>query len=651
FTLAEAQAARRGTRVEFLETASAAQRRYVFWLDEGQLIVAKEPEFTPRVVASGEAGVVTRAFAVPGGRTIFFIRNAELRQIDVAEGAASRLVASGGRVPVPLAVFSDRAFVVKEDKVLYEYRRNPADQWQRHQVLQTDDRHAAAIDVGSVVYSPDGTQLAFVSHRKQGQSYVAIHDIAKDETRYLQPSIFRDQLPVWSPDGNELAFVRVPGNWTRNYRFTPQREGAPWNIVAANARTGVLRTIWTADPGPGSVATTVAPLWLADGRILFSWEKTGWNLLYAVPARGGAATLLTPGEGEIDSLALSADGRTLVYDSNIGDLGRRHVWSLALAGGEPKALTSGRGVEKQPQFTAGGFLLHAVSHSESGAPHLAVRTPQGAARTVALPSTEVARQSQSVWSQFVPPDVIQVRAEDGVVGHHVLLKPKRAAPPEGYPAIIYAHGGPTQQTLPGGGRYEFAQYVASQGYLFVDINYRGSTGLGLNFRLPAGRGATGGSELADVSALLKYLKARGDVNSRRLAIVGASYGGHIVGLAMTQLADQFAAGVSLFGVADWVVEMQKDENAPPTFIRLAERTQIEEQAYLSSPTSRIEQWRAPTLFTMGDLDTQGHMESLIDLGYQLLAQGTPVEFYVDPEGRHGLFPQQRVFEFLQQHLK
>jgi dipeptidyl aminopeptidase/acylaminoacyl peptidase len=139
--------------------------------------------------------------------------------------------------------------------------------------------------------------------------------------------------------------------------------------------------------------------------------------------------------------------------------------------------------------------------------------------------------------------------------------------------------------------------------------------------------------------------------------MGHSYGGHLVGLAMSRLADDFAAGVSLVGVGDWNVEMKKDEedgsemSEPPEYIRLSERMRIEDLAYASSPSAHIENWRGPTLLTFGDLDMLGHAESVIDLGYQLLERGVPVEFYVDPAGGHNVFPQDRVFEFFERSLK
>ena len=122
--------------------------------------------------------------------------------------------------------------------------------------------------------------------------------------------------------------------------------------------SGGAREVWKAERGPGSVLQAISAgnqlLWAEGDRIVFPWERTGWLNLYAVavPAdaaqRASAATHLTPGNFEVEHVALSPDRKRVIYSSNQGDIDRRHLWSVGVAGGPPTALTRGAGVEWMP---------------------------------------------------------------------------------------------------------------------------------------------------------------------------------------------------------------------------------------------------------------------------------------------------------------
>ena len=220
---------------------------------------------------------------------------------------------------------------------------------------------------GSLAWSPDGGRLAFVSNRGD-HTFVGVFSLDEGEVRYLDPSLDRDGSPTWSPDGTALAFIRVP-NEGAQLPFTPLRSALPWSIRLADAATGEAREVWRAAPGRGSAfqaMTGPSLIWLASDRLVFPWEREGWHQLYSVPVAGGAATHLTPGEFEVESVLPAPDGASVYYVSNADDIDRRHVWRVT-ADGEPEALTSGNGIEWNPAVTPDGALAYLATDGRTPA--------------------------------------------------------------------------------------------------------------------------------------------------------------------------------------------------------------------------------------------------------------------------------------------
>ncbi|WP_293858781.1 S9 family peptidase [Steroidobacter sp.] len=686
FTLAESIEAH--ASLEFRENALVvpASGRYAAWIEGSKLMIAFAPDFKPKeLLATPDGSALNAAYASPDDVSLYYTRGTETAafgpyaakdtrefwRVDVTTGQTQRL-ATGRDVPEGKPVFSPkgRSFAIVRGPMVYEYWLE-GDRLLQRPMLENNAEHYAAKKLTSLAYSPDGRRLAFVSWRKAGQSYVAIVDVQSGKARYLQPGIFRDHSPVWSPDGREVAFVRTPGNWTREYRFSAEKQGAPWSLLVAAADGDSLRTLWQADAGVGSVfdaygvgswlereLETSQLLWTAGGHIVFPWEKTGWVSVYAIPAKGGAPRSLMQGTGEVTMPVPSIDGRSLLFASNVDDSARLHVWRAPLNGGDAERLTSG-GVEHSPVALAGGVVAY-VGNDKGRMPNRHMLMTGAASRRALGAYPRDSARNRKLWEQFVDVEVVPVQASDGIVTQQLIYWPRGVPPKNGYPVIISAKGGPEGRVSPGNGVYTaLGQFAVSRGYGFVEMNYRGGTGNGLDYRVPAERGAKGGSEVRDIEALVRHLRGRRDVDAKRVGIMGGSYGGFIVSLALTRLRQYFAAGVHMSGVGDWVGEMkldQRDEawaSAPPEYIQLSERMQIEELAFRSSAPANIAAWRAPTLITMGEMDRSGHMEGIIDLGYRLLEQGTHVEFSIAPEAGHSgprARPMDKVFEFFERTL-
>ncbi|MFB6368193.1 MAG: DPP IV N-terminal domain-containing protein, partial [Gemmatimonadota bacterium] len=372
-----------------------------------------------------------------------------------------------------------------------------------------EDRGSA----GDLAWSPDGRWLAFASGREE-HSLIGLYDPAADTLDYKAPSVDSDFGPTWSPDGSRLAWVRTASE-PKDLPFTPERTVAePWSIQLFDVESGEAREVWSADEGYGSAFRGAGggPLWWTDGgRLVFPWEESGWVHLYSVPASGGEAVPLTPGDGFVEEAALARDGRTVIYTTNQGDVDRRHLHRVPADGSAaPEPITTGEGIEWSPTPLAGGGLALMASGARDPA-HAEVMPASGGGpgeRRWLAPGTLPDRFPRD---ELVQPRQVVFPAADGMPIHGQLFLPPDVEPGEaaGRPAVIFTHGGSRRQMLLGWhylGYYHRAyamnQWLASKGYVVLSVNYRSGIGYGLEFREAQDYGAAGASDMASLVGAL-----------------------------------------------------------------------------------------------------------------------------------------------------
>jgi dipeptidyl aminopeptidase/acylaminoacyl peptidase len=489
-------------------------------------------------------------------------------------------------------------------------------------------------DILSLLWSPDGKSLAFVSDRGD-HGFIGVYSTETKALVYLDPGTDHDDEPAWSSDSKRIAFVRAPYSKNESL-FGPKRTGMPWSIRVADVESGKGREIWRAKEGMGSVfhGLQAGPVlsWSGDA-IVFPWEGDGWLHLYAVPARGGETKLLTPGEFEVDSVAASKDGRSIVYSSNQNDIDRRHVWKIAMPEGRVSELTHGEGIETAPVIASDGETV-AVLHSDARVPiRPALLKPKGEFQDFAPQSIP----ADFPASRFVVPQQVIFSSADGMKLHGQLFLPKNDVDGHRHPALVFFHGGSRRQMLLGwhsmeyySNAYGMNQYLASLGYIVLSVNYRSGIGYGEEFREALHYGATGGSEYNDVQGAGLYLRGRSDVDGARIGAWGGSYGGYLTALALARSSDLFAAGVDMHGVHDWNLELGNwlpayDPSADPEAARIA---------WNSSPLSSVSTWRSPVLLIQGDDDRNVQFSQTVQLAAALRKQKVEVQELIFPDEIH-----------------
>lgn len=646
----------------------AAPDGRIAWVlnDEGErnIWVASPPEFRGRKLTAytGDDGIEISGLAFAGDRLLYVRGSGANRQgehpnprtLPAPPERAIWAVPFGGGEPVRLVEAGGLAVAPTGDRIAYVaggaiHLLGLGEGAEPEKVVEP--RGGA----GSLTWSPDAGRLAFVSSRGD-HAFVGVYDMGAETLRYLDPGVDHDRSPAWSPDGRRLAFLRVP-NQRNRLPFSPVRQSHPWSIRVADLETGAVREVFRAEEGPGSAFHSVGAenqiLWAAGDRLVFPWERTGWIHMWSVPAAGGRAVDLTPGEHEVQYVALTPDGRRLVYDSNSGDIDRKHLWSVQVDGSDRRPVTRGTGIEWGPAPFHGGIAFLA-----SGA-----RTPAHAEVLVdgsRRPLVENWLPASFPADELVEPVQVTFPATDGLEIHGQLFLPKDLRRGERRPAVMFFHGGSRRQMLLGfhhrgyyHNSYAFNQYLASKGYIVLSVNYRSGIGYGLEFREALDYGARGASEFRDVVGGAEYLRNRGDVDPDRIGLWGGSYGGYLTALGLARRSDLFAAGVDVHGVHDWNVVIR---NFVPEY-DAAKREEVARLAFESSPMADVETWRSPVLLIHGDDDRNVPFSETVDLAEALREQGVYFEQLVFPDEVHGFLLHENWLaafrasaEFLDRHL-
>ena len=506
-------------------------------------------------------------------------------------------------------------------------------------------------------WSPDGSNLAFVSYRGD-HAFTGIYHFASKTVDYVETSLDNDIYPTWSPDGKQLAYIRIP-SMNNLIPFVPVRENNPWSIRIFDLQSGKSKELWKAASGKGSVLADEIPTeenllwWCAGNQLVFPYEKDGWLHLYALDINKGDLKLLTPGKGEIENVTASGDGQTIYYTSNINDIDRRHIWKLNMDDGKTEQVTIGSDIEWSPVIASSGLVL---LHSTFNRPAWPAFFQNGSIKDIAadlFPTTFPAT--------LVQPQVISLKAIDGVKSYGDLFLPPGLKPGDKHPAVIFIHGGSRRQMLLGfhysqyySNAYALSQYFASQGYVAMALNYRSGIGYGFDFREALNYGADGASEVRDLMAAGLYLKTRQDVDPKRIGLWGGSYGGYLTAHGLAQASNLFACGVDIHGVHNWNTEI-------PTFAPFYDAAKFPafaKKALASSPVNFIKGWKSPVLMIHGDDDKNVPISESVTIAELLRRQGVPVEQLVLPDEVHGfllhrswLKTYEAVIEFMQRKLK
>jgi dipeptidyl aminopeptidase/acylaminoacyl peptidase len=503
-------------------------------------------------------------------------------------------------------------------------------------------------------WSPDGQWLAFTL-----DDHVHLVPAAGGLPRKVSDFAAAASSPVWMPDSRglvvtverheaeQLLLTDRDGAWPRP--LTDDPNGDAWDARPSPDGRQIAyvyrpfddlnRTdIRLIDVASGSIRTLAgvpkiyqhSPRWAPDGgSIAFLSQQTGFYEIWLVRPDGEGQQQLTQLGMDAGDIAWSPDGSRLACTVNRG--GAVELALVDAASGAVVALRSGPGFHSRPNWSPRGDFLTFEYEDPTHPPDLFRINLGSGGGAGAVTQLTFSNPPALASLELVVPEPVSYQSFDGLEIPALLYRPSK---PNGA-AIVYPHGGPSDQSLFGWDI--LAQYLVAKGYTYLAPNYRGSTGYGMEFeRLNYNNWGLGDAQ--DCLHAARYLRGMPGIDPARITSYGGSYGGYLTICALSRDPEYlFACGVTKYGdanlISSWAQCNRRLRFYTEVFLGHPARNR---QAYLDgSPIYQVENVKKPVLVLHGLLDDVVPPEASEEWVEALRRAGKTFEYKTYPDEPHG----------------
>ena len=450
--------------------------------------------------------------------------------------------------------------------------------------------------------------------------HLYLYDISTKKLDTLTKGNYDENSPRWSPDGSQIAFVS-------NHTEDPDRNSNAdiWIIDAKpNAQIKQITT-WT---GRDS-----SPEWSPDGKQIGYLRTTASEnyimydqaILCVISKDGGEPKLLTKSlDRPVGGLQWTKDGISIM--ALVTDDRTKYVAQFSVSDGKMTKIVSGNrsfnALEKHP---SGSFL---ATMSDSQTPNELYVLENGNPRRLTKHQDDfLANLNLASVEGFTS------KSKDGATVSNILYRPFNAVKDVKLPTIFFIHGGPVAQD-----EFSFdmsRQMLAAAGYNVVAVNYRGSNGRGLDY-CKIISGDWGNKEVLDILGAADYVVQNGIADPEKLGIGGWSYGGILTDYTIASdtrfKAASSGAGVamvsSMYGVDQYILQYDNELGSP--------WKNFDKYVALSYPFLKADRIKTPTQFMVGESDFNVPSVGSEQMYQAFKSLGIPTELIIYPGQFHGI---------------
>lgn len=497
-----------------------------------------------------------------------------------------------------------------------------------------EDQTPPSIVIDRYYFKEDETGYLGPQHQ-----HLYVFDVASRKAELLTPGRYDEGWPSWSPDGRQIAFFSKRGD-------DPDRhsEFGLYVIAPQPGATPKLLTKFQGDSGDSS--SMAPPSWRPDGRELAFVAAGDPKLIYysthhlaVVSADGGEPRILTRAlDRNVLAPVWAGNGRSIYF--MVEDDRNQHLARIETGNNRIERLVDGR--RETSAFDIGGKERIAVLDGIVEAPEAVYAFDEHRYRRITHQNDE--------WLAAVKlgsTEEISYESKDGTRINGFIVKPPDYRPGRRYPTLLWNHGGPVSQYA---NSFTLSwQIFASNGYVVLGVNPRGSSGRGESFAT-AIYADWGNKDVEDVLGAVDYAVAQGVADPGRLGVGGWSYGGILTNYVISKDTrfKSATSGASIsnilagYGTDMYVREYEAELGTPwantDTWLRL------------SYPFLHADRIKTPTLFQGGSSDFNVPLLNSEQMYQALRSLGVETQLVIYPDQFHGLTKPSYLRERMQRYL-
>lgn len=577
---------------------------------------------TRQLIPVSKNGKQSYATFSPDGTKIAFVRENNLFLVDIAQQTEIAITTNG-----------------KPNHII-----NGASDW----VYEEEFGFAKAF-----FWSPDSKKIAFYtfdeSHVKEynmqiwkglyPQDYRFKYPKAGEQNAFVTISVyFLDNKQIQHIDLGTEKDIYIPRlQWTQNPNILAIRKlnrlQNKLELIHADVAQNTTQIIYTEENKAYVDIEFCDELhYLQNGKeLILASEKDGFKHFYLYNTNGKLIRQITKGSWEASRLiGIDEKKRLLYFTATKESPLERNLYVISIDKGTEKILLPQKGMHKVTMSADCQFFMDEFSTANT--PPVYSLYEASGKKIKDLETNEKLRKTIEAY-HISPKEFFTIKTPDAELNAWQ-VKPLNFNPTQKYPVLMFVYGGPGSQQVENEWNtfdYFWYQHLASQGYMIVCVDNRGTGGRGEAFR-KCTYAQLGKLEVQDQIQAAKYLATLPYVDANRIGIWGWSYGGYMAANCILQGNDTFKAAISVAPVTSWRFY---DTIYTERYLGLPQQnpTGYDE----NSPLSHANKLKGKFLLIHGTSDDNVHFQNALALQDALIKEGKHFESFFYPNRNHGIY--------------